>query len=118
ECWSTNLNHFEAASQGMKKQPFNIAVALRRIRKAVAPYPKAAMFALAEHGYTSVFAQLAGCMISIRTRDEVSLPTSLALLDVAATPAAMSKLKVTRIDELIRASSFHRAKAAQILAIA
>ena len=33
------------------KQPFDIDVALERIAEAVRPYPKAAMFELAERGF-------------------------------------------------------------------
>jgi endonuclease-3 len=76
------------------------------------------MFELRERGHASVFAQLVACIISIRTRDEVSLPVAVALLDEAPTPAAMAALGPARIDRLIHASSFHEAKAHQIHAIA
>jgi endonuclease-3 len=49
------------------KQPFNIAVAMRRLREAVKPYPKAALFELAAEGYGSVFEILTACIISIRS---------------------------------------------------
>jgi endonuclease-3 len=100
------------------KRPFDIHVVLRRIRKAVAGFPDAAMFALREQGYGSVFQQLVACIISIRTTDEVSLPTALALLKRAPTPAAMLRLDVAEIDRLIRPSTFHEAKAKQIHVIA
>jgi endonuclease-3 len=100
------------------KLPFDIHVVIRRIRKAVAGFPDAAMFALREQGYDTVFQQLVACIISIRTTDEVSLPTALALLKRASTPAAMQRLEVAEIDRLIHASSFHGAKAKQIHAIA
>jgi endonuclease-3 len=76
------------------------------------------MFELAERGHRSLFEQLVGCIISIRTRDEVSLPVSLELFVKASTPAAVAKLSVDRIDALIRASTFHRGKAETIRAIA
>lgn len=100
------------------KQRFNIHVVLRRIRVAVAEHADAAMFELAERGFRSVFQQLVACIISIRTRDEVSLPTAISLLERAPTPSAVAKLSVAQIDALIRASSFHEAKAAQIREIA
>jgi len=101
-----------------RKQPFDIDEVLRRVRAAVSEHATAAMFELAERGFRSVFQQLVGCIISIRTRDEVSLPTAIKLLERAATPAAMANLSVAQIDALIRASSFHEAKAAQIREIA
>jgi endonuclease-3 len=54
------------------KSPFDIATVLARVRDAVHPLPKAAMFALAELGHRSLFEQLVACILSIRTRDEVS----------------------------------------------
>jgi len=76
------------------------------------------MFELAERGHGSLFEQIVGCIISIRTRDEVSLPVALELFEHASTPAAIAKLSVGRIDSLIAASTFHRAKAETIRAIA
>ena len=100
------------------KRPFDIDVAMERIAKAVEPYPKAAMFELAERGYDTPFQQLVACIISIRTRDEESLPISLRLF--AAAPAAedIAALTPNEIDALIRPSTFHERKAYQIHAIA
>ena len=102
----------------MKKKPFDIDVALEHISKAVEPYPKAAMFELAEDGFDSPFEQLVACMISIRTYDEVSLPTARKLFARARTPKQMGKLTIQEIDDLIHACTFHERKAAQIHAIA
>jgi endonuclease-3 len=65
-----------------------------------------------------VFQQLVAGILSIRTRDEVSLPVALHLFASAPTPAAVASLSTARIDRLISASTFHQAKAAQIHAIA
>ena len=78
----------------------------------------AAMFELATFGHRSLFEQLVACVISIRTRDEVSLPVARELFEHAGTPAAIAALGETRIDALIGRSTFHRAKAATIRAIA
>jgi endonuclease-3 len=107
-----------ATPQRGVKRAFDIHTVVRRIRKAVAGFPDAAMFALRDQGYGSVFQQLVACIISIRTTDEVSLPTALALLKRAPTPARMVRLDVAEIDRLIHASSFHGPKAKQIHAIA
>jgi endonuclease-3 len=102
----------------MEKQAFDIAVALERIEQAVQPWPKAALFQLAEEGYTSVFEQLLACMISIRTYDEVTLPVSRTLFARARTPASICQLSWEELDALISPSTFHERKAQQILAIA
>ncbi|HEY4129574.1 MAG TPA: hypothetical protein VGM50_03105, partial [Gemmatimonadaceae bacterium] len=78
----------------------------------------AAMFELAERGHRSLFAQLVGCIVSIRTLDEVSLPVSLRLLERAGTPESVSKLSVAQIDRLIHESAFHRGKAETLRTIA
>lgn len=102
----------------MSKRPFDIDTAIRRIRKAVEPFPKAAMFELAERGFNSSFEQLVACIISIRTYDEVMLPTALKLFDQARSPEQMLRLSPEEIDELIRPSTFHERKARQIREIA
>jgi endonuclease-3 len=100
------------------KEPFDIAAAIRLVRTAVKPFPKAALFELAEEGHSSPFEQVVACIISVRTRDEVMLPTARQLFTVARTPAAVARLSVEEIDDLIRASTFHEAKAHNIRAIA
>ncbi len=102
----------------MKKKPFDIDRALELIEQAVEPWPKAAMFELAEAGFNTPFEQLAACMISIRTYDEVTVPTARKLFERARTPAQVSKLTAADIDSLIHACTFHDRKAEQIRAIA
>ena len=103
-----------------RKRAFDVEEALKRIRAELAESERAdaAMFELAEDGYRSVFEQLVACILSIRTLDEVSLPTAKRLFARARTPKAMADLSVRQIDALIRASSFHEAKARQIREIA
>ena len=100
------------------KKAFDIERAVKLISKAVQPYPKAAMFELAEDGFNSPFEQLIACIISIRTYDEVSLPTARKLFAQARTPYKISKLSVKEIDSLIGTSTFHERKAIQIHEIA
>ncbi len=100
------------------KKSFDIDQVLKLIDKAVRPWPKAAMFELAEAGFNSPFEQLAACIISIRTYDEVSLPTARKLFERARTPAEMVKLTLQEIDDLIHACTFHERKAEQIHAMA
>ncbi len=85
----------------MDKRPFDIDVALARIEDAVRPWPKAALFQLAEEGFTSTFEQLLACIISIRTYDEVTLPVSRTLFARARTPSAVMALSWEELDALI-----------------
>jgi len=100
------------------KKPFDIDLALERIEDAIRLWPKAAMFELAEAGFDSPFAQLVACMISIRTYDEVTIPTAKKLFARARTPEDIKELTPERIDSLIEKCTFHVRKAEQIHAIA
>lgn len=102
----------------MRKKQFDIHVMVRRIRKEVAGFADAAMFDLRTRGFVTVFQQLVACIISIRTRDEVSLPAAVRLLEVAPDATSMSRLSEREIDRLIATSTFHETKAKQIRAIA
>lgn len=93
------------------KEPFEIETVLARVRQAVSPYPKAGMFELYERGHTSLFAQLAGCMLSIRSLDEVVVPVALKLLDRAPNAKSMLKLSVSEIEEMIASVTFAGQKA-------
>jgi endonuclease-3 len=102
----------------MDKLPFDLEVAIPRIREAVEPYPKAALFELAEDGHTTTFEQLAACIISIRTLDEVMLVTAKKLFWRARTAEQAAQLTPQEIDALIHDCAFHEAKSYQIHAIA
>jgi endonuclease-3 len=101
-----------------EKRPFDIGIAIRRLRQAVRPYPRAALFELAAEGYDSPFEILIACILSIRTRDETSLPTAKALLAHARTPAEMARLSVADIGRFIEPCTYYEAKAQQIHTIA
>ncbi len=100
------------------KRPFDIHAVVERLRVAVRPFPKAAMFELAEEGHRTLFEQLVACIVSTRTRDEAMLVMARRLFARARTPADILRLSEAEVDSLIRQSSFHEAKARQILAIA
>ncbi len=91
---------------------------LHRIEAAVKPFPKAAMFGLADEGYTSLFEQLVSCIISIRTLDETTFPLSRKLFEAARTPKAMLKLSMGEIADLLYGATFPGQKAETILRIA
>jgi endonuclease III len=100
------------------KLPFKLGVVLKRIEKAVAPYPKAAMFDMFERGYTSLFEQLVSCIISIRTLDEVTIPVSERLFAKARKPQQILKLSTEQLIELLHGTTFPGQKAQSIQAVA
>jgi len=96
------------------KKPIDIVEMMRRVRVAVQPLPKAALFELAEDGFSSPFEQLVACIISIRTYDEVTLPIARRLFARARTPEAIVALSLAELTMLIRPSTFYESKARQI----
>lgn len=107
-----------SVAAGAARRPFDPHEVVRRLRDAVAGLADAAMFELRDRGWGSVYHQLVACVLSIRTRDEVMLPTALALFDAAPTAADLAVLELAEIDRLIGAVSFHERKAAQLREIA
>lgn len=101
-------------SEHGRKLPFDIHAVICLVRAAVEDHADAAMFELRDRGFGTPFQQLVACILSIRTRDEVSLPAALALLQRAGDAGAMSRLHVREVDRLIETCTFHAAKARQI----
>src|SRR5436309_4553950 len=100
------------------KKPFDLNTMLSRIEKAVAKYPKAAMFQLYEEGFTSIFEQLISCIISIRTLDETTIPVSLKLFALARTPTTILKLGKDKLADLLHGTTFPGQKADTMMAVA
>lgn len=99
------------------KEPFDIDEVFVRLRRAVAGFPKAAMFDLRDRGYASPFEQLVGSLISARTRDETTMAVCLRLFAVAKTPEAMASLSEADLVGLLRGATFPEPKARNLLAI-
>lgn len=100
------------------KQPIDIDLMFSRIRDTISPFPKAALFQLADEGFSSPFEILIACIISIRTRDEVTVPCAHKLFKIARTPDDINRLTPEAIDNAIAASTFYDVKARQIHEIA
>jgi endonuclease III len=63
------------------------------------------------------FAVLVSCLISLRTKDEVTDVVAPRLLALAPTPARLGELPEARIAELIYPAGFYRTKAATLRAL-
>lgn len=97
---------------------FPIHQVMRKVAAAVQPFPTAALFELAEEGFASPFEQLVACILSIRTRDEVTLPVARRLFAEVRTAEEMARLAPGEIDARIAPCTFHPRKASQIADIA
>lgn len=97
---------------------FDLNVVLARIEDAIRPYPKAAMFELADRGYNSLFEQLISCIVSIRTLDETTIPVSLRLFEQARTPQQLLDLDIPTLTQLLYGTTYPDQKAYTMRGIA
>jgi endonuclease-3 len=67
--------------------------------------------------WKSPFLVLVSCILSLRTKDETTLPASERLFKRATTPQAMLKLTAPAIEKEIYPVGFYKTKAANILGI-
>ena len=67
--------------------------------------------------WQSPFCVLISCILSLRTKDEVTLPASLRLFRLAATPRQMLTLSVRKIEKTIYPAGFYKTKARNIKSI-
>ena len=100
------------------KLNFDFNAVLSRIEDAIKPYPKAAMFELAERGYGTVFEQLISCIVSIRTLDETTIPVSLRLFEAARTPEQLLALDIPTLTQLLYGTTYPDQKAYTMRGIA
>lgn len=100
------------------KRPFDIDQAMNLIREAVQPFPKAALFQLADEGFTSPFEQLMACILSTRTLDEISIRCARDLFKLGRSPQEIARYDPDSIDEVISSCRFHETKSEDISGIA
>jgi endonuclease-3 len=86
-----------------------LAGELAKVREAVRPTTLAAV-----ERKRDPFRLLVACVISLRTKDEVTAQASARLFKVAATPETLAKLPNSRIAKLIFPAGFYNTKAKQI----
>lgn len=67
--------------------------------------------------WKSPFLVLVSCILSLRTKDQTTLPASLRLFKLADNPEAMLKLSVGEIERAIYPVGFYKTKARSILSI-
>lgn len=95
----------------MKPEEIHQAVGILRLETRLWQSPAVTIVA---QNSNSPFKVLVSCIISLRTRDEVTLKASSRLFERADTPESMQKIPVEDIAALIYPASFFRNKAAQI----
>ena len=91
-----------------KKQNFNIVEGLKKLKKAVRKFRTPSVTVIAKKN--DPFAVLVSCIISLRTRDEVTKLASARLFTLAKLPAELLKLPNDKIEKAIYPAAFYRKK--------
>ncbi|MZH04347.1 MAG: endonuclease III [Nitrospinae bacterium] len=91
-----------------KKGDFSIAEVIRKLKKTVKDFPTPSVTVIAEKN--DPFAVLVSCLISLRTRDEVTESASARLFSLAKSPAQLLKLSNSKIEKAIYPAAFFRNK--------
>lgn len=99
----------------MKKKRFDIHAVVAVLRRMVPTFREPAVTQVARK--RDPFQVLISCVISLRTKDEVTAEASRRLFVRAQTPQSMLKLSQDEIAALIYPAGFYRQKAGQILGI-
>lgn len=94
----------------------NIDQVIRILKKEMRDLPDPSV-TLVGKKWKDPFLVLISCILSLRTKDETTLPASERLFRAAATPQDMLRLKLWEIEKLIYPVGFYRTKARVILGI-
>lgn len=102
--------------QGRYMDDSQLKQAVQRLKKALTAFPTPAVTVISqEHG---PFRVLVSCLLSLRTRDEVTAAASARLFALADTPDKLGALAVEDIAQAIYPVAFYRNKAGQLKEIA
>ena len=87
---------------------FPLSKVLAKVKKAVRDCRIPSVTVISQNN--DPFAVLVSCIISLRTRDEVTDPASARLLKLAKTPAQLMKLSNAKLEQAIYPAAFFRNK--------
>ena len=91
---------------------FNIVEGLKKLKKAVRKFRTPSVTVIAKKN--DPFAVLVSCIISLRTRDEVTELASARLFTLAKLPAELLELSNAKIEKAIYPAAFYRNKTKSI----
>jgi len=94
----------------------NISIVIKILRRELKDLPDPSVTLVGKR-WKSPFLVLISCILSLRTKDETTLPASERFFKVADTPEKMLKLKAKQIEKLIYPVGFYKTKAKSILGI-
>ena len=95
----------------MKPDPRTIAKVITILAKQITHYDNPVVTEIAEQTKQDPFKVLISCLISLRTKDEVTVKASARLFRLATTPQRMVKLTEKQIADAIYPAGFYKTKA-------
>lgn len=95
----------------------NIPAILKIVRQEYKRFRTPYVTEVAEELKRSPFKVLISCLVSLRTRDDVTREASQRLFRLADTPSAMLTLSIAKIERAIYPAGFYRTKARTIIEI-
>ena len=104
------------ATSGPSDREINWDAFLGKVEAALSEYPAPSVNEI-ESGRSEPWDVLVSTIISLRTRDEVTLESSRRLLALAPDPAALQELSEDDVAEAMYPAGFYRTKAANLKAI-
>jgi endonuclease-3 len=90
-----------------------IVKVIKAIRSAVRQLPDPSVTMVGKR-WKSPYLVLVSCLLSLRTKDETTLPASERLFRLASTPETMVKLSIAQIEKAIYPVGFYHTKARRI----
>ena len=103
--------------QAASSTPERIQAIIHLLRHATAGAPELASAQLVKKYGQDPYMILASCILSLRTRDAVSLPASIRLFELAQTPQAMLNVPLSTLEKAIYPVGFYRVKAQSLHSI-
>lgn len=91
--------------------PERVVAIIRLLRKATEHLPEPASAQLVKKYGQDPYLVLTSCLLSLRTRDTVSLPASIRLFALATTPSKMLEIPISTLEKAIYPVGFYRVKA-------
>lgn len=90
---------------------------IKKLRQATRDMVKPAVTTIIKEYGKNPFLILVSCVLSLRTKDTISLPASRRLFSLARTPEQLRDLSLSEIEKTIYSVGFYRQKARQLHAI-
>lgn len=94
----------------------NVSTVVKRLQHQMRDLPDPSVTLVGKR-WKSPFLVLISCILSLRTKDETTLPASERLFKLADTPETMSSLTAKQIEKAVYPVGFYKTKARNILGI-